>query len=1113
MASQPPPSGLGATQARVQLDLDPATTPVTRAGQQFAGRHGGAHASVAVLGWLGAEARMGLPHVRITAPVGSRVGASLTLAGSLVASAEATGPLPGPDPARVALMLLDSDLSPRAIGPGERLTVLVDGRPALEATAPFISARSVPETDRVVGRTDILGDLLLVARRPDGGRFQRRVTPEASGVLSISVAGELDLTVDSKTELRRANGGVVFRAPAVAERATVTLGSSRIEVLAPADTVVAATLRPPGGRPVADGSGVADAAGRLAIDLEADGGERPRVDPGQEIIIAWLAAGPPVDAAIPEIDVRVDPERGRLSGIALPDTPIVVEAQTAGGQVRISARSDATGRFDVGLPIDIAPGASGTVGLALDSRVWLVQPWMLPEVEVAIGSHWVSGAGVTGQSVEADLRRAGVTVGRGEASVGASEDMRAARVAPGCKGCAWSLELRDEHGYPTPVYAGDVLRIAIDRAAFETEAPAFTLEANPESGRLFGSAPAGAEVRLEAEAIGGGEPNISETVADGSGRFSTGAPAPGGGPRPGGLVTASLRAEGVLFRTSHRAWNARIDLDTGLADGYALPGELVSLEVTTADMLPVGTAETTADAQGRYTLQLRDAASSSVAPSGGARLSLISGGRATESEVPDIALEADPILDVISGDAPAGGLLELEAQDPRGVGGARAAWSGHASAAGRFDASIGDMFDVSAGDRISVAHWADEGIAYFRRQTLPLLVAPAGGDRIQGIARPSARTAVAVLRSGAVVASGQADADANGFFEVRFGESGSTGEDLALATGDTVTAEFSHDEVTETLSTVVLEVSSALDGPGRRVYGRAPSGRPTYLRARGPDLPDGLPALRLTSATDGGFSRALPGTGALPAATVADVEADDPVGHRTVRRSVVPYVDLVIGMPEVNGLHMPRTALSVTLSDGPTPVAAARGASTTDGSFRLRLEPAGDRVRPVVVAPGLTLRLAPQTGDPSDAPEIGFVVPALSIEIDAEDGSVYGIAPPYAALELQLTFAGRPPSLHAARAGAGGSWRLDASAMPPGVDPLDMRRAEVAYRLPEGHRLAAVATPRLVPEPSASPTRTGTPSIGSPTVTPTHVAPVTSTAAPPSGRVFLPLALRQRELR
>ncbi len=1038
-----------------------------------------------------ADVLIGTPTVRVTSTAGVSVGIFVGGVGRHAPIAEGEASRVGD--AAIDVVVRGADGAVHPIRAGERLTITVDGRSIAAGVAPDASARVVPADDTVVGTIDRSGRYIARARRPDGTAATSSFNVAEAGVFTLDMTDVIDLRPETPVEIVAKSAVMAFRSRALAERVTATLGADRLSGLSPPGATVAGTVRDESGRSVADASGNADALGRFELSLRRRDGERFRLRAGDDLLIAWLGRAEPLSFVIPSLVVDVDPERGRISGSALADWHVEVGIRSAEGWTPWHIPTDASGRFALSPPEGIEAGDSGFVAMDLSERAKVALPWVVPDIEVELGGSDVAGAGIGGQRIEAELVRQGFTIGQAQSAVPPTAGFAVA----GCARCDWLLDLRDAFGLPVPILAGDLLRVGVDSGWTEVETPPLIVDANPETNGIRGVTAPGRTVRLKLGAPEAPRAEI-ELVSAMDGTFA--GVFAGEEISAGDHVDAAVKLGGVTFLEHDSAWRLSLDIVLGIVKGHARPGERIVAALDSEDDLR-GFAEGAADLSGAFELTLRSREGSAVRLLPGNRLRIESAGRELSVTIPSISVDADPMRDLVFGEAPREGEVSVTAIDERGLGGGRIEASVERTGTPEYETAVGERFDVSGGDIVQARYTSPDGDRFEIGHRMPLLAVQSRGHSISGFAGPGVNVHIGAEREGISVASAVSMADSDGRFAIVLPESSS----YRLASGDTVRAEWSSESsgVTEMALTVVAPISTTISAATRSVFGRAVPGAPVVVTVQEPGVerwtPIGAPA-----ASDGSFAVQLPGIGALPAGTIVDASADDPRGHRTWVRATIARLEIEIAAGIVRGIAAPLEAYALKLSNSGEEIARSSTRTDTLGGFETVL--LSDDPATGINLPGQTLSLHP-AGDPFAASVAALLIPPLSIALDYEANLVHGVGPPHTTITVLLDSVGRPRTSINVSVGASGAWSVHESEFPGGIDIEALRRMTARTITRDGHFVSVSTEPRGFPTATSTVVPTSTPGgVTPPPTTSTPSPTVTAMTAVPTERatIYLP---------
>ena len=971
---------------------------------------------------------------------------------------------------------------------GDLLSLSLDGAPLFEAEAPLIRARVLASQDSVAGLAPPQ-TRLQVRARTGALRATRQLTVPASGAFSASLGAAIDLLPDSEVwiELPEDNRPVVWRSRAEAERVTVTLGSAEIHGRAAPHSTVASSLKG-ADAVVTIGEGVADSgpSGAFTLTLREEG--RPvRAEPGMRLLAVWELGGS-LDATLPELLARFDPATEGVTGFAPPGARLRIRLAGPQREQRRDVIADADGQFFAPFP---GAGAGldwhGEAALLSSDLLTVVRRFARIDADFVMEQPHVRLSGSHGTRVDLQLRRGGILLGGAQTIL--TRSLPAPRVplaeGPDCTTCLAQATLRDSEGFPVPVGTGDVIDLIVDGQLTSIQAPQLALEANPALDRVRGNGRPVESLALEIGREGRSTGPMLLTV-DESGLF---------GLRPGrdwdwpiaagDLLTLTARSGAVSFRLRTEVDGLRVDLEAGTVSGLAGPGERLSAGLYDAAGLRRAQGAVTADAEGRFSLQLREPLGGPRPPEAGDSLVVQAGTRVTTTEVPALELASDALGDRVSGHLSPPGILRLRADRPSGDRG-RWVLTQTQEAADPWLFELGGRLDVAAGTRLRVEHLDSDGHRFVRALRLPQLHARVGDVIVQGQVGAEATVHVSVTRAGSLLATATRKATPEGAFEAEMARAALP---WRLGAGDIVAVSWRGGRLAPRsgeMRMVVAPVDAALEPAAGLVVGKTAPG--TRLAAQFSDggLPSGLPSLSKVADEEGHYRLPLPDARDLLAGTRVEVGVHGPQGHRSYALDRLPYLDVRLERAVLTGRATPRRSLTLTLraadSPGASIVATTRVTAGAQGSFVAAF--ADERGHDTPVIGGMVIGILESTARGSRV-----ALPRLTVSIDAAGGRVLGTAPPQTEVELRLFYFGRPAHTLRPRADAEGRWQVALSSLPPSLPADELRRAELRLGTSGGHRVVTVADPSL-PPPSATPPPG---SAETPSPTPVGLTPVAPT--------------------
>ena len=408
------------------------------------------------------------------------------------------------------------------------------------------------------------------------------------------------------------------------------------------------------------------------LELHAPGrpGDRRSMRSGDRLDL-WLAdpAGPtfPItpttSVEIPPLALSVDAARKVVAGVA--PAGELLAFQSDRGYAEWSA--DAQGAFDREVSW-LAPGQQGTLTLRGPGDSVTTAPYAALGATVTLGARELTGVATSGETVDTavtrtDWRRTDdglVPVTRTVAGGRVEVDGTGPLETPG----AFELQLRD------PVQPGD--RISLTRASaylpsYVAAATALTTSVAIEArDRVAGLAPAGAPVRIELYGPSGERRTATARAGDGGRWTHVLTDAPLG---PGWWAAATIPLDdGLRQRAVTAVPRVRVHLRDARVTGIGPPGAAASITVLEpTGARRAGPWQVAIDPRGRFDAALRTRSESIdhatlVAPGDIVSIDFLGesgrGGDPILIAVPEMVAVADPMLDRVSGEAPAGGALE-----------------------------------------------------------------------------------------------------------------------------------------------------------------------------------------------------------------------------------------------------------------------------------------------------------------------------------------------------------------------------------------------------------------------------------------------------------------------
>lgn len=653
--------------------------------------------------------------------------------------------------------------APTEIVSGDRLVVarvdspLAGGAGALDVAVPTLSIDFDLETQAIWGRSPHGGAATLSITRPDGQSEQAAITPDVAGAWSLhrpfEAGSRLQLTLAVRPDLR------LCRGTSVEQLRLALYTSAWMAVGEPGKEVRLALLDTSGGSR-AVGSCVPTADAEAYCHLGDETGPQALI-PGNRLA-ATLGSGRQVTLTLPRLTARADVRTDTVSGEAPPGSVVDVVAEAEGRVLRREVTTDAQGRFAVawGQELDLDSGAAGSAQLVLSGGHRAIVQWVVARLQVPLYASSLWAEAPVGRVVTAT-----VTSPDGALAAVAAADTRFdfALLRSGAAPAARvRLELRPQGSRSSGMRPGDIVGATIGDASVRLEVPELELRAEPEADLVTGQTLPEAAVRLT---VNRGRDATADVRADRRGAFAWQV-------REHDLVGGDLLQATVHNEQGHavyrtvRAPYLRLGLHDGVVTAYVDPFAAATVVLRGRQGVRA-TAGAVADRNGLLAVVLRDADERRLLPDPDDELVANWGAaddaRRTAMVVPELLLDWDLASDRVRGHArpwPQLEWLEVSVQPRRTSGttdvpaaGADGAWA--LDLTGRVDLAPGTRIEATLRDR--------GGNLALRRRHVPLVRAPHGGGRVEGLADPL-QVVTATLRGagGALLAEGAGSASETG---------------------------------------------------------------------------------------------------------------------------------------------------------------------------------------------------------------------------------------------------------------------------------------------------------------------------------------------------------------
>jgi hypothetical protein len=471
--------------------------------------------------------------------------------------------------------------------------------------------------------------------------------------------------------------------------------------------------------------------------------------------------------------------------------------------------------------------------------------------------------------------------------------------------------------------------------------------------------------------------------------------------------------------------------------GATLTGDLIGANGRIRATAPEGVAS----AAGAFTLEFVDLDGLPVPLVSGDRLRLRENGTSTlDAKVPELSVDGNVDSDIVSGTAPAGLEVVVEAYNLLPL--QPVSMTVLADAAGRFVAAFAGQFDLTDNSTVRVTVQQAVLTTRLERSLGEQVQVRLYGATVLGLG-PTGATVRGTLRGSGAAHKGAGEAAAGflGFFTIDL--LNPVGEPVMVEPGDTLALDFVG---LKQLEWRIPELTATPDGTTDIVAGLAPAGSTVAVSAAGTTL-------SAIAGSDGRYAASFAGSVDLePGSSGQSVTT---VGSNlTVARSWgITRLSLLLGSDTVTGVASAGPPLRLTLvaADGaqlasttvqPTAGGLFGGGATFSARF---VDGAGSGV---VVASGQTLRFS-RPGE-----DFAILVPPLSAAVDLPADKVTGTAPPGAQVNVTASTLVFFNQSRQVTAGSDGRWLADFAGSLDLIGGTDVRAQVV---LPGGH-LATVAT-------------------------------------------------------
>ncbi len=720
----------------------------------------------------------------------------------------------------------------------------------------------------------------------------------------------------------------------------------------------------------------------------------------------------------------------------------------------VAATADASGRYRVSVPPDwgLVPGLNGVARIIV-AGAEIVRLWGALQVEVEIGSHYVTGNPGGGREVGLQVFGAAGSP-TSTAQVTMFDGFLPLQSSVG----RWGAALRGPDALPVPLAVGDRLLVDADGTRAELVVPVLDIELDTTGNRVAGRTLPGAAVDIEVQRLVAGK-----WVARASGRGTVGPDGrfehsfPDYDLRAGdtATVTVTTSAGHRIRRTRTADW-MYLRLDNGVVAGGVAPAVAVDARLM-RDGSPISRATGASDKRGAFSVVIRNDAGARVLPRPGDLVTVVYPGQppgdGLRMAVHDVGLDWDLDHDTVFGSAIPYADVALAYEKVSSGGWARSAITATADGGGRWSV---DLFrqrnlDLVPGMRLEVMEILASGHRIGRQRYVPQLDLQLDGPGISGRGDPLAEVAITLLNaSGAALGYARGVGGDDGRFELALADA--TGAPVRLEAGNEISVTIGAQVRMVPVPPLDVRIAWA---PTTTYEVQTTPGYPVdiWLRSgcRPGDADDRQPGPTLRMDPSGRYSQV--GRSAAPPGSRWEIGVTPEPGWRFYRLPTRPIVVLELGSAEVVGCAPPLTDVALALSSRS---GASRGlgvaTAEANGAYRLRLEdPAG---QPVAVAEGDVATLT-ATGD-----EATVVAEALWLH-RKPDGTLVGGGAPNRDLVLVFQLPGGRRVSQWRRTGSEGEFGYSMVDLPLEADwsPLLAERAWAYMATSNNHFVDIAAVP------------------------------------------------------
>lgn len=960
---------------------------------------------------------------------------------------------------------------------GDTISLTLQGAAPTVAVVPDLAADIDPATDKITGKAPAGSEVEVTVKygAADTDTLTQKVTADAGGMYQLNLSGQHDLkpgAAGSATMTLAA--GHKFTAQFAVLEANFSVGSRSANGRATLGTTVQVTLTGSGG--AAKGSRSMQVWNNPDWTMQGGGGggggggmnqlQPVAVGDTAKVTQSGGAIAAPRDLSIlvPPMQVSVDKNTGRVSGIGPANSNLLVEAVGPDGTtVTVPVTTDANGAFSVSLAgqADLGPGWRVFVSYDPGNGLRVRSLFLIPQIVVRLYGTGVSGVAQPNVPVTVTVRT----------EVGDLKGMDGTVTNPNGN-FNTNISANDE---PISIDPGDVVEVDFSSGdPTVLPVPLVTVHTDVAGNVVSGDAPAGGKLLV----VGGqGQNQVRLNVtADANNKYRAEFAAQYDIVAPSNGAVTLTNASGHQFVTGWAAVQMTMSLDGPNVVGNGPPGRRVGLVLKTNTGATAATASTRLGDGGGgggpggggggndWAVTLRDNASQTVGLRTGDTLVATVGDDVIHYVLPQLNGVALIAEDTINGQAEANAAIHLTitAQGGGGPGGiAPVQRDVTADAGGLFTDNLTGVRDLIYNDVIQLRMPNKDHIV-LRTIRTPGLRLNLNTATLNGSLEPNVDILARLVGAdGRERARSSVTADETATFAAPWVDN--SGVPIVPNAGDEVIVTSTKATQANEIKMTVPELTINPDKTADTVTGRATPGGTLTLQVQatffrpGPGGGGGGGATRPQIQPDGTWQAQLGGGG--PGGGRFDVVPGQqfggqyrlPVGHLVNRAVNVPIVNAQIGGGRVCGVAAERVNIDSTLS-GAGPAASGSDRSANDGSFEVRL--VNNQGMEVASAAGQKV----STNVTSET--IDVTLPDVTVSVDWTTGRVTGKGPADTTIYVSTPirgclgnrdFAGGPGgggfNFNLARTNATGDFNTQVQINNPGDG------FEVAMFTAEGHRV------------------------------------------------------------